>query len=751
MNQRLHPYFAFLLGILLLSFALPTQAQDENATRRDPRDLAQRLLGFDAEYALPMPSPVYEAGETAEFWVPKITSAAPTKITAEVAAVTPNIYVWVEEGLEYDPAQMQQMSADLDTTVQILRYRDNYGPRAVLPGVGEVPDLTSQMPMPDIDADPRLFIIYTSELGDTPVVYNFNDSLPVEFAPGGYSNQHETFLLNSSFYAGTPLTDGVYINLLTRYFYAMLMDYNYPDQALWLKNAMGWFVAEQLAVSAGLQESMTSYLQTPNTNFTAQPTLTNNAQVIGGQALLLSYFVQRYGAEPFRELFIESGEGLQPLENALVKYDVRDIITDQSVTGLDVFADFVITNVVNVPFGDGRFVHTLIEFPQGTSAAAQAITNPSNFGLDDQTLEQFGTLYLTLENQTEATYSLNFDGMDNASRLPMPDGSDPGNFFYWSGDGRDQNTTLTRAIDLRDTASATLTFDAWYSLADEWNYAYIEVSTDNGATWEILPATSSTQDNRFGAAYGAGFTGISNSQEARPFPTLGVLLDNDGATAVDVVPDGPSAQAGVQPGDVIIGYDETPWPGGRPDIFGLLSQRSAGDTLNLYIQRGAEQLTIPVTLGAHPERIINPEPLWLSQEVDLSAYSGQEILLRFEYISLAGRDNPGIAIDNIAIPEIDYRDTADSDGNWETRGWMRINNQIPQRYLVQIVRSGTETTPPSVRQLIGVGDEATDGTWQIAMEAQELMIIAISPVTHETQQPAQFDFTITSGDSLNTF
>lgn len=754
MTKSMFRHFAFIptLSIVLL-LASSTWAQDETlTTRRDPHDLARRLQGFDAEYALPMPSPLYSVGDTAEFWIPKTDSDTPSKIMAEAAVVTPNLYIWVEDGLEYNTQQMDGMAAQISNLIGALRYRSNYGRTTELPGVGEIPDFFSQMPLPDVDNDPRWFIVYTSNLGDIPAVYNFNDSLPVEIAPGGYSNQHETLFLNTSFYPELPLTDAVYANVIVRNFYLMLMDYNYPDQALWLKNALSWFVAQQLQVSAGLEDSMMAFLQAPDTNITGPSTLTNNAQVIGGQALLLSYFAQRYGANPFAELFVQSGEGLQPLDRTLAEFGINDHITDHPVTGLDVFADFVIANGVNVPFGDGRFVHTLVEFPQNTRATVQTISNPSNFALDDQTINQYGTLYLQMENPQPTTYTLTFDGNDLAQHLPMPLSNDDGNFFYWSGNGRNQDTRLTQAFDLRGINTATLNFDTWYNLANQWNYTYVEVSTDGGGTWDILPATTTTSQSYYGAAYGAGFTGISNTDEPRPFPTLGILLDSDGATVLDVVANGPSAQAGVRAGDVVIGYDETPWPGGRPDIFGLLAQYAAGDTLSLYIQRQGEQMSLPVILGAHPERVVNPESIWLAQEVDLSTYAGTEILLRFEYISLPGRDNPGFALDNITIPEINYRDNAETEsGGWASNGWTRINNQQQQRFLVQIARSGTNTTPPSVRRLISTQDEMTEGQWQIGLDANEILIIAVSAVNSQTQQPAQFDLSVISSSNVNTF
>src|SRR5690606_7275751 len=58
----------FLIVALLLAVPL-VGAQDTAAdTTRDPVALAQRLLGFDADYTIPPLPPRYSPGDTAESW-----------------------------------------------------------------------------------------------------------------------------------------------------------------------------------------------------------------------------------------------------------------------------------------------------------------------------------------------------------------------------------------------------------------------------------------------------------------------------------------------------------------------------------------------------------------------------------------------------------------------------------------------------------------------------------------------------------
>jgi hypothetical protein len=241
-------------------------------------------------------------------------------------------------------------------------------------------------------------------------------------------------------------------------------------------------------------------------------------------------------------------------------------------------------------------------------------------------------------------------------------------------------------------------------------------------------------------AYGPGYTGVSNPEPARPFPYLGVALDANGMTVNTIVEDGPLAETDVQTGDSIIGYDGQTWPGNRPNLVGYLANFEPGDTVQLYVQRGDERFDVGVTLGVHPTRVFTPEPLWIPQQADLSAYAGQQIMLRFEYVSLPGRENYGIAVDNIAIAEIGFEDNAESGiPGWTLNGWQQTDNQVQQRFLLQVATTPSSASAGGVRRLIDPSDSATSGTWTFNLNPGESFLIAISGLNDNTDSPALFD------------
>jgi immune inhibitor A len=80
------------------------------------------------------------------------------------------------------------------------------------------------------------------------------------------------------------------------------------------------------------------------------------------------------------------------------------------------------------------------------------------------------------------------------------------------------------------------------------------------------------------------------------------------------------------------------------------------------------------------------EGTWIREEVDLSAYAGQEVWLRFEYVTDAAVNGEGLLLDDLSIPAIDYfTDLEEDDGGWESAGFVRVLNLLPQTFRLALV------------------------------------------------------------------
>jgi immune inhibitor A len=85
-------------------------------------------------------------------------------------------------------------------------------------------------------------------------------------------------------------------------------------------------------------------------------------------------------------------------------------------------------------------------------------------------------------------------------------------------------------------------------------------------------------------------------------------------------------------------------------------------------------------------------PAWIQQDVDLSAYAGKEVQLRFEYVTDGALSLHGFAVDDLAISGV-LSDDAETDSGWKADGFVRSTNAVSQRFVVQLLRfTGSGTT-----------------------------------------------------------
>ena len=189
----------------------------------------------------------------------------------------------------------------------------------------------------------------------------------------------------------------------------------------------------------------------------------------------------------------------------------------------------------------------------------------------------------------------------------------------YTGQGNDLNHFLSRTFDLRSATSTDLLleFDAWFEIEADWDYLYIEASTDGENYARLLPVdkesatdTNSVMPSRRGhdgTGTVPGFTGRSGD------------LDGDGrvesAAGCDI------SQSRALPEDQI-----------------------------------GEQAADPCE---------NSE--WIHASFDLADYSGQQVEIRFHYFADLAAVEDGALIDNVAIAALGFRDDFEQS---EFNGWL---------------------------------------------------------------------------------
>ncbi|AQQ55172.1 protease [Planococcus lenghuensis] len=91
-----------------------------------------------------------------------------------------------------------------------------------------------------------------------------------------------------------------------------------------------------------------------------------------------------------------------------------------------------------------------------------------------------------------------------------------GEFEYYGGKGDEiDHSMVTSTIDLTNATEASLTFDTWYNIEEDWDFAMVQVSADGGQTWTSL-SNENTVSEIHPQGYSTikenipGFTGSSN-------------------------------------------------------------------------------------------------------------------------------------------------------------------------------------------------------------------------------------------------
>lgn len=77
---------------------------------------------------------------------------------------------------------------------------------------------------------------------------------------------------------------------------------------------------------------------------------------------------------------------------------------------------------------------------------------------------------------------------------------------------------------------------------------------------------------------------------------------------------------------------------------------------------------------------------WIDERVDLTAYVGGSVTLRFDYVTDAAVNGKGMAIDDLALDAVGYASDLENDlGGWTAEGFVRVQNKLPQTVNLSVV------------------------------------------------------------------
>ena len=511
--------------------------------------------------------PAESVGSREEFWVYDWDAKKNFRAGASLRAMTASTKWWIVDGLGVEQGDLDRAAAELETRI-LPNLRQAYGAEW----------------SPGIDADPRINVLVARIPGQVAGYYSSTDEQPRWIYE--FSAEREIVFINMPT-GGRLATDGVYGTIAHEICH--MIQFNKRARSI------VWFAEGQaeLCSRSGVPGAFSSgfeglFLQQPDTQLNDWPELGNiSALHYGGSFLFLEFLRQRAGGEDLINAFLAKGIDTPD--------DLDKVLRARGQLGVEeLFADFVVANALLRETADDRYKYgpgmARLSTPAGPTAQDRVAAGSTL----RTKVQPYAARYVELPRE-KAT--VRFDGATGARVIPTDPHS--GAAFWWSDRADLLDSTLVRTVDLGSARAPILKFWTWYETEADFDYAYVEVSTDGGQKWTTLSATSTTTTDPNGVNLGHGLTGLSG--------------------------------------------------GGK-------------------------------------------DPAWVEQSVDLGAFAGKEVQLRFQYVTDGALNLHGMAIDDIEIAEIGWRDDAEADRDWKANGFVRSTNLVKQRFVVQLIRFGARAT-----------------------------------------------------------
>jgi hypothetical protein len=463
---------------------------------------------------------VPEIGAERDFWVSNYDLGQNEQITAVLAAISPHGYMWVQKEY-YVPAdqtvpergfvtksEAEEGLKDWESIYKIDRTYFGKQPDPDTPAQNLAPGLPADWR--DADCDKHIsilnFPIDTPVVGvpptpSTAVVAGYFSS-EHEYPNGDgenespFSNEAEMFFMNSQ---RLDVGSDLYAGVIAHEFFHMIQFSNDYNEATWVNEGMADVAIAVNGFTDSVQGHIDAFQNAPDDHLLDW----GGGLADYGEAFLF-----------FDYLFTHYGQPENPDTDKLEAYGLAKLLTKTPPDGPSgvtkviktrskallaqvnryyrtgnfkkVFADYLIANYVDDhelavgQFGyENRTVHVKSDAeratPPGTTAAESG----------DSDVHPYAGDYYEFEEGTEGNLMASVE--DPVAVIPATEGQPKpaGGYFAWSNRADEMITWLQRGADLRNVEAAQLKFKYWFQIEEDWDYAYVRVSTDGGKTFEF--------------------------------------------------------------------------------------------------------------------------------------------------------------------------------------------------------------------------------------------------------------------------
>ena len=451
-------------------------------------------------------------------------------------SVGDNVEIWVAHDLSYGPNNPKK--PDVVTQAQVDKLRDEFDqniyPKATdFFGTPNALD-GSQSPLPDLVGLPKDY--YTGSDKVIMLVDNIQDE--------GWNNPNYPFFVAGFFWQ--TLENYINRNIITidtnswdtrlesTFFGTTIHELqhliqadNDPSEETWLNEGMSTF-SEYLGGYGHEDGSINFFLDHPENslvNWDEHSNAETGPETIAdyGEVYLFTlYLYDKFGHDFIKSLATDgTSQGIESVEKVLKQYKTKKNFTDvyQNFMTAITLDDRSVSKDYDI---DSINLRDLVVDQQGTKRGKTVDFEKAQV-YEKQGVPAWGGDFKSLDFSKEIR-GMKFNGADFLP-LQWKSVSDPlgsGKQVLWGNTGSQADNQMIFEADLSTVNNATLKFDHYYQIEEQWDFGAVQVSTDNGETWTSL-ANSNTREDITEEGYPntkgnlPGFTGTNGGWTAESF------------------------------------------------------------------------------------------------------------------------------------------------------------------------------------------------------------------------------------------
>jgi immune inhibitor A len=438
--------------------------------------LTRAVRGRDGQPANPFEPvrttpPNEPVGTTHDFWTYDFAAKKNVKTTTTLRIITDHAKWWVANDATVDLNGLRTTASTFENKLYPTDRR-----------------LYGQEWSPGIDGDPRINVVMARIPGAAAGYFSGTDEEPLWV--NEFSAEREMIYINAlSARPGTPQLDQV----IAHEFCHMIQFNTRRRSAVWFNEGQAQLCEEANSYTVG---TAVTYFRVPDTQLTDWSDIDAAAAHYGEAFTFLEYLRQQAGGEELIRAMMAKGIDTPA--------DIDAILQQRGQPGLEeLFADFIAANALIGTSADARYTYPS-GAPSRTAATAADADRVAAGATLKTSVHQYAGRYVELPR---ASIHVRFDGVTSTRLIPTDPHS--GKTFWWSDKGDGMDSTLTKMVDLTTATAPKVSFWTWFDVEPDYDYGYVEASTDGGAHWSPLRTEESAMTDPNGQNLGNGLTGES--------------------------------------------------------------------------------------------------------------------------------------------------------------------------------------------------------------------------------------------------